>query len=254
MKNFAFLLLAGLVSACATPPERYDAFAGAMREYAAGVGREAERVQLLQLPPLADNPPAAARRGRGRARRAVAAPVPPPVLPDCRSTANLTPAGRERCGIERRMVITALVNRHAQTLAAYASALAVLGSRFDPSPAMESLEASRMAAVALGDELQAEIPIDAEALEPFRPMDGPVGLRPALAFEVASNGWQIRKQLEIQAVALEWLEQRRGDQVDESLRRLRWAVAHLRTAWENITISDAEVLPNLARMREALAY
>jgi len=253
LKNPIVLLLALAVAACTTPPARYDAFAGAMRDHSSAVAREAERVQLLQLPPVVASTPAPARR-RGR-RVAVVPPPPGPVsLPDCRSTASLTPAGRERCGIERRIVVTALVNRHAQALAAYSSALAVLGTRFDPEPAMDTLETSRGEAIALGDQLQAEIPIDPEALEPFRPIAGPVGLRPALASEMATNGWQIRKQLEIQAVALEWLELRRGDQTDEALRRLRWSIAHLRTAFENLTISDAEVLPNTARAREALGY
>ena len=252
MKNPIVLLLALAVAACTTPPLRYDAFAGAMRDHSSAVAREAERVQLLQLPPVVDSTPAAARR-RGR-RVAVVPPPSPASLPDCRSTASLTPAGRERCGIERRLVVTALLNRHAQALAAYSSALAVLGTRFDPEPARDTLATARGEAIALGEQLQAEIPIDPEALEPFRPIAGPVGLRPALAAEMATNGWQIRRQLEIQAVALEWLERRRGDQTDEALRRLRWSIAHLRTAFENLTISDAEVLPNTARVRDALGY
>jgi hypothetical protein len=97
------------LAACATPPERYDAFAGGMAAHAAGVAREAERLRQLPLP---------------------AVPA------DCRNTAELAAPQRERCAAERRMAVTALVNRHAQALAEYAAALAILGTRFDASPAM----------------------------------------------------------------------------------------------------------------------
>jgi hypothetical protein len=237
LKFLGFFALTLALAACATPPERYDAFAGGMAEHAAGVAREAERVRLMPLPALPQS--------RGRAGVA-AAPA------DCRNTAELTPALRERCAVERRMAVTALVSRHAQALAEYAAALAILGTRFDASPAMPALEASGGQAIALGERLQAEIPIDAAFLEPFRPMDGPMGLRPALASEIASNGWQFRRQLEIQAVSLEWLELRRGDEVDEELRRLRWSIAHLRRGFEVLTVSDGETLPHIASAREAL--
>ena len=225
MRHCVVLALMLALAACATPPERYDAFAGGMAAHAAGVAREAERVRQLPLPPV----PA-----------------------DCRNTAELAAPQRERCAVERRMAVTALVNRHAQALAEYAAALAILGTRFDASPAMPALEASGGQAVALGERLQAEIPIDAVFLEPVRTLEGPVGLRPALASEMASNGWQFRKQLEIQAVALEWLELRRGDEGDEALRRLRWSIAHLRRGFEVLTVSDGETLPHIASAREAL--
>jgi len=237
LKFFVVFALTLALAACATPPERYDAFAGGMAAHAASVAREAERVRLLPLPAVPQSP--------GRSAAAVAAS-------DCRNTAELAPGQRERCAVERRMAVTALVNRHAQALAEYAAALAILGTRFDASPAMPALEAAGGQAVALGERLQAEIPIAAAFLEPVRIMDGPVGLRPALASEIAGNGWQFRKQLEIQAVALEWLELRRGDEVDEELRRLRWSIAHLRRGFEVLTVSDGETLPHIASAREAL--
>jgi hypothetical protein len=217
--------------ACATPPARYDAFAGGMAAHAAGVAREAERVRLLPWPARPD--------------AAVAAP-------DCRNMAELAPGQRARCAVERRMAVTTLLSRHAEALAEYAAALAILGTRFDASPAMEALAAARGQAIALGESLQSEIPIAAAFLEPVRTMDGPVGLRPALAYEMASHGWQLRQQLEIQAVALEWLELRRGDEMDEELRRLRWSIAHLRRGFEVLTVSDGETLPHIASAREAL--
>ena len=243
MKFFVFFGVALALAGCATPPERYDAFAGGMAEHAAGVAREAERVRLLPVPALPPSPAAPPRRGR---------PAVAVATPDCRNTAELAAPLRERCAVERRMAVTALANRHAQALAEYAAALAVLGTRFDASPAMPALEAAGGQAMALGERLQAEIPFDPAILEPFRPMDGPVGLRPALASEIASNGWRFRKQLEIQAVALEWLELRRGDEGDEELRRLRWSIAHLRRAFEVLTLSDGETLPHIASAREAL--
>lgn len=150
------------------------------------------------------------------------------------------------------MAVTTLLSRHAEALAEYAAALAILGTRFDASPAMEALAAARGQAIALGESLQSEIPIAAAFLEPVRAMDGPVGLRPALAYEMASHGWQLRQQLEIQAVALEWLELRRRDEGDEELRRLRWSIAHLRRGFEVLTVSDGETLPHIASAREAL--
>jgi len=237
LKFFGFFALTLALAACATPPERYDAFAGGMAEHAAGVAREAERVRLMPLP--------AVPQSRGRAGVA-AAPA------DCRNSAELASPLRERCAVERRMAVTALVSRHAQALAEYAAALAILGTRFDASPAMEALAAARGQAIALGESLQSEIPIAAAFLEPVRAMEGPVGLRPALAYEMASHGWQLRQQLEIQALALEWLELRRGDEVDEALRRLRWSIAHLRRGFEVLTVSDGETLPHIASAREAL--
>jgi hypothetical protein len=117
------------LSACATPPARYDAFAGGMAAHASGVARQAERVRQLPWPARPD--------------AAVAAP-------DCRNMAELAPGQRERCAVERRMAVTALVNRHAQALAEYAAALAILGTRVDASPAMEALAAARGQAIALG--------------------------------------------------------------------------------------------------------
>ena len=251
-----FLAAALAVSACATPPARYDAFAEAMRGYAGGTMREAGRVQLLQPPPMVDTPAAAPRQPRNRRqRRALVAAVPAVSsgLPDCQQAASLTPAGRERCGLTERMALTALANRHTQALAHYASAMSTLATRFDPTPALPLLETSRAEVLELGDQLDARLSVPFAMREPFQAIPAQVGLRPAFAAEMANHGWKIRQQLELQALALERLEANRGGQTDDAVQRLRRSLSHLRAAFDRITASDGEALPEIARARQALA-
>ncbi len=278
MKNLAFLMLALALAACATPPARYDAFAEAMRDYSSSTTREAERVQLLQPPPVVDTPapvaaaprslrrsaarsagrsagrPAGQSAGRPVGRRVATLAAPPvsPGVPDCRNTASLTPAGRERCGLTERLALTALANRHAQALAGYASSMALLATRFDATPAMPALETSRAEVLELGEQLEASLAIPFEMREPFRAIPARVGLRPAFAQEMATHGWKIRQQLELQALALERLEANRGGQTDDAVQRLRWSLSYLRSAFDRITISDGDALPEIARARQAL--
>ena len=145
--------------------------------------------------------------------------------------------------------ITALTTRHARAISGYASALAMLATRLEPGPAMEALASTRDEAVELGERLRLEIGLEADAMEPFRPVDARVGLRPAFAAEMATYGWRIRQQLEIQAAALARLEADRGGQSDEALQRLRWAIAYLRAAFEQLTSGEREAM---GEIRQAL--
>ena len=251
----SFLLLALGLGACATPPARYDAFAEVMRSHASATAREAERVQLLDIPAIVEPTPAPAPRRPGRRARAplpVVASQPAPGLAGCAAAASLTPAARERCGLAERLRLTALARAHANALAAYSASMGYLATRFDPLPATAALAAARAEMLATGERLEQELGVSAAELEPFRPVPARVGLRPAFAAEMASHGWQMRQQLALQAAALERLETIRAGQADEALQRLRWSMGFLRSGFEKLIVSDRAALADIEQARRAL--
>ena len=151
-----------------------------------------------------------------------------------------------------RQALTELAFRHAGALAGYFSALASTASQFDPTPAAAPLAERRAEAMALGDDLMRVAGIDAGGLEPYRPVEARVGLRPAFAAEMASHGWQMRRQWQIHEVALARLAMLPGGDADRDLRRLRAATAGLRAGFEALVRSDDEALPLIAGARAAL--
>jgi len=239
------------VTACATPPARYDAYAFATQAYLDGFQGEAQRVRTIRLPVVAEATVAAPSGPvrRGRSRRAAAAPV---ARADCSVPSSLNAAAAERCRILDRQTLTEITFRHASAMAAYFSALAVVATRFDPAPGLPQMEETRAEAMALGDDIIRVANIDTGTLEPYRPVDANVGLRPAFATEMVTNGWQIRRQWEIHDLALAKLQALPGGDTDQELRRLRAATANLREAFEALVRSDREALPLIAGARQAL--
>ena len=224
--------------------------------YVDGFQAEARQVRLIALPSLQEPvPPARGQRqgqapAQGRGSRSAIAPQPPA---DCAVPASINQAAAERCGIMDRQALTELAFRHAGALAGYFSALASTASQFDPTPAAAPLAERRAEAMALGDDLMRVAGIDAGGLEPYRPVEARVGLRPAFAAEMASHGWQMRRQWQIHEVALARLAMLPGGDADRDLRRLRAATAGLRTGFEALVRSDDEALPMIAGARAALA-
>lgn len=248
MKAILLLPLLAVV-ACATPPARYDAYSAATQAYYGGFQNEARQMRLVSLPPE-DKVAVAAQPRRGRQRQVAAAPTS--ARADCSVPASGTAAAAPRCGILDRQVLTELAFRHASAMASYFSALAVIATRFDPTPGAAQVEQSRAEAMALGDDLMRVARIDGGTLEPFRPIEARVGLRPAFATEMVTNGWQLRRQWQIHDLALARLMALPGGDTDQELRRLRAATAGLREGFEALVRSDAEALPLIAGAREAL--
>ena len=244
MRHAALLALIGL-AACTTPPARYDAYAQATQAYSGGVGGEARRVSALPWPSAVVEAPPPAPRRRGARREP---PASPPVT-TCAEPLTLNANARTRCALDRRANITTLTARHAAAMASYFTALSVLATRFDAGGEMVALEASRTELLAVGEELQRAIGL--AELEPFRPVVALVGLRPAFAAEMATHGWKLRQQWEVQAAALARLESLPAGG-DAALARLSAAAENLRAAFEALVRSDAEALPRLAQARRAL--
>ena len=140
--------------------------------YLDGFQGEAGAVRVIRLPVLAEEPvlltpsPASRRGRRGRVRRAPVV-VAAPVRADCSVPSSLNSAAAERCRILDRQTLTELTFRHASAMAAYFSAMAVVATRFDPTPGAAQMIESRAEAVALGDDLIRVAGIDAGGLEPF---------------------------------------------------------------------------------------
>ncbi len=243
------LLLLGLLalSACATPPARHAAFADTVAVYANATRQEADRAQTINLPPPVVQP-APPSRSRGRAR--VAAPAP--VAPDCARLETLTGEARDTCVAVRHQRVLDLAWRHARAMAAYTAALRELASARDAGIPPARLETLRDDVFVSGAALRAAADVSEDAIEPFRPMDAPVGLRPAYAREMAEHGWRLRQQLQIQSEALAVLEEATPGETAERLSRLRWAVAYLRSALEVMTTRNSDALGEIMRARRVL--
>ena len=248
-----FLLPLLAVAACATPPARYGAYSSATQAYLDGFQGEVRAVRMIRLPVVEEAavPVVEPRRGRkGRARRTAVAAAP--VRADCTVPSSLNSAAAERCRILDRQTLTELTFRHASAMAAYFSAMAVVATRFDPAPGAAQMAEMRAEAMALGDDILRVAGIDGGTLEPYRPVDAHVGLRPAFATEMVTNGWQIRRQWEIHDLALAKLQSLPGGDTDQALRRLRAATASLREGFEALVRSDREALALIAGARQAL--
>lgn len=241
------------IAACATPPARYDAYSTATQAYLDGFQGEARQLRSSRLPVVEEAPVAAppSPSPRGRPRRA-AATAPRPGA-DCNVPSSLNSAAAERCRVLDRQTLTELTFRHAGAMAGYFSAMAVVATRFDPTPGLAQMHDSRAEAMALGDDVMRVAGIDAGTLEPYRPVDANVGLRPAFATEMVTHGWQIRRQWELHDLALAKLQSLPGGDTDQALRRLRAATANLRAGFEALVRSDREALPLIAGARQSLA-
>lgn len=260
MKTLILLPLLA-VCACATPPARHTAFAEATRAYYEGFGEEARQVRMVALPveaapvvvaPVRTVTVRAGARGRvGRTRRVLlyAAPVAAAPATCVAGSLSLSP----RCIALERGALTELSYRHARAMAAYFSALAVLGDRFNPSLATAQLSESRDETIALGDEMLRAASIDGGTLMAFQQVPAHVGLRPAFATEMVANGWQMRRQWEIQDLTMGRLASLPGAEGDEQLKRLRTATLALRQAFERLVFEDRDALPLIAQARRALA-
>lgn len=244
-----------LLAACEAPPARHAAFSDAVTTYAAVLRGEAQRAQTASLPP----PPAAApipaqpaRRATHRGQRAVAPVAIAPRGPDCARLEVLTGLAREHCAAVRYVQVMDNAWRHAEAMGQYVAALRELASRFNAGIPAERMEELRDAMLDAGARLRSTADISEDQLEPFRPMDAPIGLRPAFMGEMAMHGWRLRQQFQTQSEALDSLAEAQFAGSEDRLQRLRWAMAYLRSALEVMTTSNRDALSEINQARRAL--
>ncbi|MCX7375002.1 MAG: hypothetical protein NTW56_21625 [Alphaproteobacteria bacterium] len=274
MRPIALLALIAL-AACELPPARHAAFSDTVTAYAGALRVEAERAQTMALPPpplaaatpvLASGPRAqrSPRDGAGlavsqlartattrRARQAVAV-APAPQGADCQRMETLTGLAREYCAAVRHGQVVELAWRHAAAMAAYVDAIRELASRFDAGIPAERLEELRDATYDAGARLRAAADFPEDQLDPFRPVPVQIGLRQAFMTEMGTHGWRLRQQFQIQAEALQSLEDMPMVGTEERMVRLRWAIAYLRSAFEVMTTSDRDANAEISQARRAL--
>jgi hypothetical protein len=238
----AILLALAVLAGCATPPDRYDAFADAMRGYAGRLAAETEMV-----PPAAWNPPPEPPARRGRR---VEAPHPAPP-PDCSRPA--TPAERQGCTAAERTALLAVTQAHARALSDYVATLRSLATRITGPAERDAVRFTRQEVFNAGERLMELLRLTEQDLPPIRSVEARVGLRPAFGAEMSEHGWRIRRQMELQDAALARLEVLRGPELAADLPRLRWGFAYLRSGFEALILSDRDALPEIEQAREALA-
>lgn len=248
MRPFLLLVLGLAVSACATPPDRYDAFTEVMRGYANALARETERAQTLDWPDLPPDPqPAPTRRGR-RAE----APPPRPPAPDCSAPATLSAVARERCNIGARLLLLSITQAHGRALADYFATLRTLATRLTGTAEQDATRFTREEVFSAGARLQEQLGITDQDMPAPRSVEARVGLRPAFGSEMSGQGWRIRQQMDLHSEALARLEALRAPQTDATTQRLRWAFAYLRSAFEALILSDHDAIPEIEQARRAL--
>ncbi len=273
MRPIALLALIAL-AACELPPPRHAAFSDTVTAYAGALRAEAARAQTMALPPppMAAATPVLASRPRTqrsprdsaglssqpartatarRARQAVAV-APAPRGADCQRMETLTGLAREHCAAVRHGQVVELAWRHAEAMAVYVAAIRELASRFDAGIPAERLEELRDATYDAGARLRAAADFPEDQLDPFRPVPVQMGLRQAFMTEMGMHGWRLRQQFQIQAEALQSLEDMPMVGTEERMVRLRWAIAYLRSAFEVMTTSDRDANAEISQARRAL--